>query len=198
MDEIYITHMHGDHVGGLMAADKLAFPNAIVRADQRDADYWLPQANLDAAPDAAKNAVQRRDGVDQSVRRGRQIQAVRRQRRSHPRHHGRLHVRPHGATRLRRREQGAKIAVLGDLMHVAAVQFPDPSVTIRFDTDPKTAAVQRKKTYADSAKQGFWIAVAHLPFPGIGHIRAEGKGTSTIRSTTRFRGRRPMRGKFAP
>jgi hypothetical protein len=34
------------------------------------------------------------------------------------------------------------MAVLGDLMHVAAVQFPNPSVTIQFDTDPKMAAVR--------------------------------------------------------
>ena len=34
VDEIYITHMHADHVGGLMAGDKLAFPNATVRADK--------------------------------------------------------------------------------------------------------------------------------------------------------------------
>lgn len=33
---MYITHMHSDHIGGLMAEDKLAFPNAIVRADQQD------------------------------------------------------------------------------------------------------------------------------------------------------------------
>ena len=33
VDEIYITHMHADHVGGLMAGEKMAFPNAIVRAD---------------------------------------------------------------------------------------------------------------------------------------------------------------------
>ncbi len=54
VDEIYITHMHADHVGGLMAGDKLAFPNAIVRADKRDADFWLSQANLDAAPEGAR------------------------------------------------------------------------------------------------------------------------------------------------
>ena len=52
VDEIYITHMHADHVGGLMAGDKLAFPNAILRADQREADYWLSEANMNAAPEA--------------------------------------------------------------------------------------------------------------------------------------------------
>jgi len=50
VDEIYITHMHSDHVGGLMAGDKLAFPNAIVRADQAEADFWLDQAHQAAAP----------------------------------------------------------------------------------------------------------------------------------------------------
>ena len=64
----------------------------------------------------------------------------------------------------------------GDLMHVAAVQFAEPSVTIRFDTDSKAAAAQRKKQYADAAKQGHWVAASHLPFPGIGHLRADGKG----------------------
>ena len=30
--------------------------------------------------------------------------------------------------------------------------------------------------FADAAKQGYLVAGAHLPFPGIGHIRSEGKG----------------------
>ena len=34
VDEIYITHMHLDHVGGLLLDGKIAFPNAIVRASQ--------------------------------------------------------------------------------------------------------------------------------------------------------------------
>jgi hypothetical protein len=61
-------------------------------------------------------------------------------------------------------------------MHVAAVQFVNPSITIQFDTDSKMAAVQRRKVYADGAKQGFWLVVAHLPFPGIGHIRTDAQG----------------------
>ncbi len=65
-------------------------------------------------------------------------------------------------------------------MHVAAVQFADPSVTIQFDINAKAAALQRRKAYADAAKQGYWVAAAHLAFPGIGHLRAEGKGYNWV------------------
>ena len=61
-------------------------------------------------------------------------------------------------------------------MHVAAVQFVEPSVTIQFDTDAEMAAAQRRKVYAEGAERGFWLAAAHLSFPGIGHIRADGQG----------------------
>src|SRR5439155_8535354 len=50
IDEICITHMHGDHIGGLSSDGKAVFPNAIVRADQHDADYWLSEANAAKAP----------------------------------------------------------------------------------------------------------------------------------------------------
>ena len=76
--------------------------------------------------------------------------------------------------------QGQKLVLWGDLLHVAAVQFAEPSVTIQFDTDSKAAAVQRKKAFADAAKQGYWVAAAHLPFPGIGQLRVEGKGYAWI------------------
>lgn len=65
-------------------------------------------------------------------------------------------------------------------MHVAAVQFADPAVTIQFDTDSKAAAAQRKQAYADAAKKSYWVAAAHLPFPGIGHLRAETKGYTFV------------------
>jgi glyoxylase-like metal-dependent hydrolase (beta-lactamase superfamily II) len=177
VDEIYITHMHADHVGGLMAGDKLAFPNAILRADQRDADYWLSQANMDAAPESAKGFFKgAMASVNPYIAAGRfkpfdgggeltpGITAVS------------TYGHTKGHTMYMVESKGQKLAVLGDLMHVAAVQFPNPAVTIQFDTDPKQAAAQRKKVYADGAKAHFWLAVAHLPFPGIGHIRADGQG----------------------
>jgi hypothetical protein len=41
-------------------------------------------------------------------------------------------------------------------------------------TDSKAAAAERKKAFADAATRGQWVAAAHFPFPGIGHI-ASGK-----------------------
>ena len=47
--------MHADHVGGLVADGKPVSPNAVVRADQRDADYWLSAKSLEMAPADAKS-----------------------------------------------------------------------------------------------------------------------------------------------
>ena len=177
VDEVYITHLHPDHVGGLMAGDKPAFPNATVRADQHDADFWLSQANMDKAPADAKGFFQGAmaslnpyiaagkfkpfDGNTELVP-GVRAQAAR------------GHTAGH--TVFVAESKGQKIVFWGDLMHVAAVQFENPSVTIQFDSDSKAAAIQRRKAYADAARQGYLVAGAHLSFPGIGRLRAQGSG----------------------
>ena len=181
VDEIYITHMHADHVGGLMAGDKRAFPNAIVRADKHDADFWLSQANLDKAavddkgffqgamasinPYVKADKFKPFDGNTELVA---GIKAV-----ASP-----GHTPGHSIYAIE--SKGQKLVLWGDLMHVASVQFDNPGVTIKFDTDSKAAALQRKKAYAEAAKQGYLVAGAHLSFPGIGHLRADGKGYAWI------------------
>lgn len=177
VDEIYITHLHADHVGGVMADGKAVFPNAIIRADKREGDFWLSKENMDKAPEAMKGFFQ---GAQASMKpyvdagkykpfdsAGELVPGIR----AVP-----AYGHTPGHTLYMVESKGQKLAVWGDLMHVAAVQFADPSVTIEFDSDSKRAAPQRKKAYADAAKNGHFVAAAHVSFPGIGQLRPDGKG----------------------
>ena len=60
------------------------------------------------------------------------------------------------------------------------MQFANPSVTIQFDTDSEAAMPQRKKAYADAAKAGYLVGVAHVSFPGIGRVVANGSGYTWV------------------
>lgn len=176
VDEIYVSHMHADHVGGLAAGGKPAFPNAIVRAEKHDADFWLSKVNLEKAPADKKGffegamasltpyadsgKFQPFDGNAELVPGIRASNSF-------------GHTPGHTSYVIE--SKGQKLVLLGDLMHVQAVQFDDPAVTIGFDSDTKAAAAQRKAAFADAAKQGYLIGASHLQFPGLGHLRSSGK-----------------------
>jgi glyoxylase-like metal-dependent hydrolase (beta-lactamase superfamily II) len=181
VDEIYITHMHGDHVGGLASAGIPQFVNATVRADQHDADFWLSQANLDKAPDADKGAFKGAMASLNGYVQAGKFKAFDGDTELVP---GIKAIASHGHTVGHSiylvESKGQKLMLWGDLMHLAAVQFDDPSVTVKFDTDSKAAAVQRKKAYAQAAKEGYLVGSTHLSFPGLGYVRTEGKAYAWI------------------
>jgi glyoxylase-like metal-dependent hydrolase (beta-lactamase superfamily II) len=181
VDMVLITHMHGDHVGGLVVDGKLAFPNATVHAGKEDADFWLSEAVMKRAPAEAQmffKAAQ--DSLNPYVQAGKfkpitgngelapGIKAVA------------AHGHTPGHTTYVVESKGHKLVLWGDLMHVAAVQFLQPQVTISFDIDSKAAAAERKKAYADAVKGRYLVGSAHLPFPGLGHLRGEGKGYAWV------------------
>jgi glyoxylase-like metal-dependent hydrolase (beta-lactamase superfamily II) len=72
--------------------------------------------------------------------------------------------------------RGQKLVLVGDLIHVAAVQMDNPQVTIGFDSDEKTASASRRKQFDAAAKEGELVGGAHLQFPGVGHLVTQGKG----------------------
>jgi len=176
VDEVLLTHLHADHVGGIAPGGQMAFPNAVIRASKLDADYWLNDENEKAAPTflrpmfegdkasltpyIAAGRFQPFDGDPELVPGIRAIAA--------PGH-------TPGHTSYSVESGGQKLLVWGDIVHVAAIQFPDPSVSVEYDNDGALAEATREAIFSKAAKDGFWIGAAHISFPGLGHVGVRGK-----------------------
>jgi glyoxylase-like metal-dependent hydrolase (beta-lactamase superfamily II) len=174
--DILITHVHTDHTGGLVADGRMTFPNATVHVGKPDLDFFLDPSNAAKTgydkhyfDEAAKTiGIYDKAGKVQPFNDGATIlpgivATI------HPGH-------TPGSAFYTVTSESRSIVFVGDIVHVAAVQFPDPKITIVYDVDAATAASVRENAFSHFAHDRQLIAAPHLPFPGIGHVSANGHG----------------------
>ncbi len=178
IDTIVITHLHPDHTCGLATLEgKRAFPNAVVRVAKLESDYWLDPIREAKAPEDLKPFYKMVRDAIQPYKDAEKFKPFSPNETIVP---GLVTIpttgHTPGHTSYQFSSKNETFLVLGDIIHSHAVQFPRPKVGIQFDADSKKAISIRSSLFENAAKNKIWLAGAHLPFPGIGHIRSEGKG----------------------
>lgn len=172
MDSVLLTHLHPDHACGLANADGTpTYPNARVYMPRQEAEFWLDQdiaampepsqafflmARAAVAPYAQERLL--RYEPDAALLPG--VESV-------PTYG---HTPGHSAYLFTSGDE--RLIVWGNLVHNHAIQFARPEVVIEFDADSAQARSSRQSMLTNAAKEHFWVAGAHLPFPGLGRVRA--------------------------
>ena len=183
IDAVLLTHLHPDHACGISGQDgKKTFANATVYLSQAEADFWLNTANLSKIPTARQPLFKgtfeiieqivkpyQDSGQFKTYSPGAQIvEGI-----SGVASHG--HTVGHTGYLIESQQQ--KLMVIGDIVHNHILQFSHPDISFAYDYDAEQAIQARKLQLTQAAQQGYWVAGAHLPFPGIGHVQQLAPGS---------------------
>lgn len=173
---VLLTHLHPDHACGLRNSDGSAtYPNATVYVPRAEAAYWLNAELAATMPEAAQPFFKMAQAAVEPYQSQKRLKQYGRDTELMP---GLRTVPTNGHTPGHNaylfQSEGQDLMVWGDIVHSHTVQFARPDVTIEFDVDSEKALATRKDMFNDAAKNRFWVAGAHLPFPGLGHVRRDG------------------------
>lgn len=166
------THMHFDHIGGTLSAERDAmYPNARHLHHRVEWEHWSKEDS--ERGEAARWIVEPLldnglvEFVDQATAIGDSIEVVE----TFGHTPGHLSVRVASGT--------TEVLIGGDLAN-QPLQVKHPEWTLPVDGDPERTTATRRRVFDELAGTGILFLAGHFPAPGIGVIESEGEGQAFV------------------
>ncbi len=181
IDVVLLTHMHGDHIGGLLRNGKPAFSKARVLLSRQEHDYWMDKGLMQSAPQGKRGGFAAAQKTLAAYE-GRVSTFL----------PDALEGEPHdlltgivalsafghtpGHTMYRVHDGDEQLLIWGDLTHAMAIQMPVPTVALTYDVDPEAAVASRMQVLRHVSDKRIPVAGMHIPAPGMGSVSASPDG----------------------